>query len=115
MEYPIHATTEKARIQPTLILSGYWWITFGNSPLNLMGPHFAREFRETITIIEADDSVKALVFDSTVEGFSQITATSSPTSRRSAVGGRFHNVTLSERWRDRLTSCATQGADSRTA
>jgi enoyl-CoA hydratase/carnithine racemase len=65
----MHGKTEKAQIRLVRLSSAYWRVTFNNPPLNVMGPQFVREFREIIAAVEADDEVRVLVFDSTVEGF----------------------------------------------
>jgi enoyl-CoA hydratase/carnithine racemase len=44
-------------------------VILDNPPLNLMGPGFVLEFREIITALEADEQVKVVVFESTVESF----------------------------------------------
>jgi enoyl-CoA hydratase/carnithine racemase len=69
MEALMHGKTEKAQIRLVRLSSAYWRVTFNNPPLNVMGPQFVREFREIIAAVEADDEVRVLVFDSTVEGF----------------------------------------------
>src|ERR1700719_4887530 len=61
--------TQKAEIRLIRSSSAYWRITFDNPPLNVMGPQFVRELGEIITAVEADKEVRALVFDSAVEGF----------------------------------------------
>jgi enoyl-CoA hydratase/carnithine racemase len=65
----MQAKTEKAQIRVTRTSSAYWRVTFDNPPLNVMGPQFVREFREIIAAVEADEGVKVLVFESTVDGF----------------------------------------------
>lgn len=47
----------------------YWRVTIDNPPLNVMGPEMVRQFQETLTAIEADDSLRVVVFDSAVDGF----------------------------------------------
>jgi len=65
----MHTKTEQAQIRLTRASAAYWRITFDNPPLNVMGPQFVREFRELMTAIEADEKLKVLVFESSVEGF----------------------------------------------
>ena len=65
----MHVKTEKAQMRLTRISNAYWRVTFDNPPLNVMGPHLVREFREIIAAVEADEDVRVLVFESTVEGF----------------------------------------------
>ena len=65
----MHAKSEKAQIRLTRLSSAYWRVTIDNPPLNVMGPQLVREFGEIITVVEADEQVKVLVFDSAVDGF----------------------------------------------
>jgi enoyl-CoA hydratase/carnithine racemase len=69
MEALMHAKSEKAQIRLSRLSSAYWRVTIDNPPLNVMGPQLVREFGEIITAVEADEQVKVLVFDSTVDGF----------------------------------------------
>src|SRR3954449_527014 len=62
-------TTKTAQINLTRSSAAYWRVTFDNPPLNVMGPQLVREFREIITTVEADKDVRALVFESAVDGF----------------------------------------------
>ena len=63
------ATTKTPQILLSKSSPAYWRITFNNPPLNLMGPQFVAEFREIMAMLEADEDVKVVVFDSAVEGF----------------------------------------------
>src|SRR5262249_3626129 len=47
----------------------YWRVTFDNPPLNIFGPETIPQLNEIITALETDERVKAVVFDSAVEGF----------------------------------------------
>jgi enoyl-CoA hydratase/carnithine racemase len=69
MEALMHAKSEKAQIRLTRLSSAYWRVTIDNPPLNVMGPQLVREFGEIITVVEADEQVRVLVFDSAVDGF----------------------------------------------
>lgn len=62
-------TPETSQIRLTRTSPTCWRVTFNNPPLNVMGPQFVREFRETVSAVEADKDVRVLIFDSTVEGF----------------------------------------------
>jgi enoyl-CoA hydratase/carnithine racemase len=62
----ITATTQLRLAQNS---ASHWRVVFENPPLNLMGPRFVREFREIMTLLEADEQVKVVVFESAVEGF----------------------------------------------
>jgi enoyl-CoA hydratase/carnithine racemase len=65
----VKAPVKKAQIQVNRISPAYWRVTFDNPPLNLMGPEFVLQFREILAALEADEYVKAVVFDSAVEGY----------------------------------------------
>lgn len=49
--------------------SSYWPVTFDNPPLNIFGPETIPELSEIVTARETDEDVRAVVFDSAVEGF----------------------------------------------
>src|SRR4051812_28205180 len=63
------AATDTSQIRLNRVSPAYTRVTFDNSPLNLMGPQFVREFREIVTSFENDEQLKVVVFDSAVEGF----------------------------------------------
>jgi enoyl-CoA hydratase/carnithine racemase len=65
----VNAITKTAQIRLTRLSATCWRITFDNPPLNLMGPEFVLEFREIMTAIETDEQVRAVIFDSAVDGF----------------------------------------------
>jgi enoyl-CoA hydratase/carnithine racemase len=46
-----------------------WRVTFDHPPLNTFGPESIPELNEIITVLETDEHVKVVVFDSAVEGF----------------------------------------------
>jgi enoyl-CoA hydratase/carnithine racemase len=58
-----------AQIRVNHISPAYWRITFDNPPLNLMGPEFVLQLREILAVLETDEHVKVVVFDSAVEGY----------------------------------------------
>jgi enoyl-CoA hydratase/carnithine racemase len=62
-------TSKTTLIQVKHMTPAYWRITFDNPPLNLMGPEFVLQLRETMTAMERDEQVKVAVFDSVVEGY----------------------------------------------
>jgi len=62
----ITATTQMRLAQ---ISASHWRVIFENPPLNLMGAQFVREFREIMTLLEADEQVKVVVFESAIDGF----------------------------------------------
>ena len=47
----------------------YWRVTLDHPPLNIFGPDTIPQLNEVISAIEADEQVKVVVFDSSVEGF----------------------------------------------
>jgi len=47
----------------------YWRVTIDHPPLNIFGPEMLPRMNEIITEIETDEQVKAVVFESSVEGF----------------------------------------------
>jgi enoyl-CoA hydratase/carnithine racemase len=47
----------------------YWRITINRPPLNIFGPDTIPQLNEVITAIETDEQVKAVVFDSAIDGF----------------------------------------------
>jgi len=47
----------------------YWRITIDNPPINVMGPEMVRQFQAVMDVIEADEGVKVVVFDSAVDDY----------------------------------------------
>ena len=47
----------------------YWRVTFDLPPLNIFGPANIPQLEEVVSLIETDDHLKVVVFDSAVEGF----------------------------------------------
>jgi enoyl-CoA hydratase/carnithine racemase len=47
----------------------YWRVTFEHPPLNIFGPETIPELAGIIAALEADRSVKVVVFDSAIDGF----------------------------------------------
>jgi enoyl-CoA hydratase/carnithine racemase len=62
-------TTIAKQILLTRQSPAYWRVTFNHPPLNIFGPATIPQLNEIITALETDEQVKAVVFDSTVEGF----------------------------------------------
>jgi enoyl-CoA hydratase/carnithine racemase len=60
---------KSTQIRLTRTSANYWRVTFDNPPLNLMGAAFVLQFREIVSLIEADERLKVVLFDSAVEGF----------------------------------------------
>jgi enoyl-CoA hydratase/carnithine racemase len=63
------STDTSTQIRLTRTSPSYWRVTFDNPPLNLMGAAFVLQFREIVSLIESDERVKVVLFDSAVEGF----------------------------------------------
>lgn len=61
--------TITSQIRLTRRTPAYWRVTFDNAPLNVMGPQMVQEFTHLINTIEADDDVRVVVFDSSVDGY----------------------------------------------
>jgi len=55
---------KSTQIRLTRTSASYWRVTFDNPPLNLMGAAFVPQFREIVSLIEADEHVKVVLFDS---------------------------------------------------
>jgi enoyl-CoA hydratase/carnithine racemase len=47
----------------------YWRVTFDHPPLNIFGPEMIPQLEEIIKLLETEEGVKIVVFDSAVEGF----------------------------------------------
>ena len=65
----MNAITATTQMRLAQISASHWRVIFQNPPLNLMGAQFVREFREIMTLLEADEQVKVVVFESAVDGF----------------------------------------------
>jgi enoyl-CoA hydratase/carnithine racemase len=63
------ASTKPRQIKIVQRSPAYWRVTFDNPPINVMGPPMVKEFQETIHMIETDEHVKVVVFDSAVDGY----------------------------------------------
>jgi enoyl-CoA hydratase/carnithine racemase len=46
-----------------------WRVTFNNPPVNIFGPKAIPPFNEILSVIETDEQLKVVVFDSAIEGF----------------------------------------------
>jgi len=57
------------QIQLTRRSPNYWRVTIDHPPLNIFGPETIPQLNEVITVLETDEDVKVVVFDSAVEGF----------------------------------------------
>ena len=57
------------RIKLTRRSATYWRVTFDHPPLNIFGPEMIPELEAIIHLLESDERVKVVVFDSAVDGF----------------------------------------------
>ena len=64
-----NASTNTAQVRLAWRSPAYWRVTIDNPPINVMGPEMVRQFQEVIGVIEADEGVKVVVFDSAVEDY----------------------------------------------
>jgi len=67
-----NAATETTQIRLVRRSPEYWRVTIDHPPLNIFGPEMLPQVGEIITAIETDKQVKAVAFDSTVEGLFMI-------------------------------------------
>src|SRR4051812_15500062 len=61
--------THTTQIRLDRVTPSYGRVVPNNPPLNLMGPEFVPQIRDIVTELETDDAVKAVVFESAVDGF----------------------------------------------
>jgi enoyl-CoA hydratase/carnithine racemase len=47
----------------------FWRVTFDLRPLNIFGPANIPQLEEVVSLMESDDRVKVVVFDSAIDGF----------------------------------------------
>src|SRR5213595_3576387 len=62
-------TTTTKQILLTRRSPAYWRVTINHPPLNIFGPDTIPQLNEIITVLETDEQVKVVVFDSAVQGF----------------------------------------------
>jgi enoyl-CoA hydratase/carnithine racemase len=65
----VTATTRPSQLRLTRPTPACWRVTIDNPPINVMGPEMVREFQEVIGALEADEDVRAVIFDSAVDGY----------------------------------------------
>jgi enoyl-CoA hydratase/carnithine racemase len=63
------ATKTKGELRLVRRSDAYWRVTFDLPPLNIFGPTNIPQLEEIVHLIETDDRVNVVVFDSAVEGF----------------------------------------------
>ncbi|MDQ1458748.1 MAG: hypothetical protein QOI08_232 [Actinomycetota bacterium] len=57
-------TTELTQFSVAMPAPGYWRVTFSNPPINLINPETILEFQDLVGLIESDDQLRVVVFDS---------------------------------------------------
>jgi enoyl-CoA hydratase/carnithine racemase len=65
----VNAAVKPEQIRVTRKSPSYWRVTIDNPPINVMGPEMVREFQSLIDALEADESVRVVVFDSAVDDY----------------------------------------------
>jgi enoyl-CoA hydratase/carnithine racemase len=63
------STYGEGRIRLVRKSDAYWRVTFDIPPLNIFGPANIPPLEEIVGLLESDEQVKVVVFDSAVEGF----------------------------------------------
>src|SRR5580692_2260654 len=63
------AATKPAQIRLARRSPAFWSVTIDNPPINVMGPEMVRQFQEAIDVIEADEHVRVVVFESAVQDY----------------------------------------------
>src|SRR6201999_835473 len=64
----VPSATKAAQVRLNRVTPSHCRVVLDNPPLNLMGPEFVLHMREIITVLENDDRVKVVVFESAVDG-----------------------------------------------
>jgi len=62
-------TTVAGDIRLKRVSPEYWQVTFDLPPLNIFGPANIPQLEEVVSLIETDERVKVVVFDSAIDGF----------------------------------------------
>src|SRR6266446_10649465 len=62
-------TTVAGEIRLKRVSPEYWQVTFDLPPLNIFGPANIPQLEEVVSLIETDERVKVVVFDSAIDGF----------------------------------------------
>jgi enoyl-CoA hydratase/carnithine racemase len=68
-ELEMNENSKSGEIRLVKQSSEYWRVTFNIPPLNIFGPANIPQLEEIVSLLESDDRVKVVVFDSGVEGF----------------------------------------------
>jgi hypothetical protein len=62
-------TTVAGEIRLKRVSPEYWQVMFDLPPLNIFGPANIPQLEELVSLIETDERVKVVVFDSAIDGF----------------------------------------------
>src|SRR6201985_819305 len=65
----VPSASQAAPVRLNRVTPSHCRVVLDNPPLNLMGPEFVSQIREIVTVLENDDRVKVVVFESAVDGF----------------------------------------------
>jgi enoyl-CoA hydratase/carnithine racemase len=63
------ASSNATQIRLSHVTAEYWRVVIDNPPLNLMGPDLLLQFRDIMRVLETDEHVNVVVFESAVPGF----------------------------------------------
>ena len=63
------APTRTEQISISRRSPNYWHVTIDNPPINVMGPEMVKQFQAVIDVLEADQDVRVVVFDSAVDDY----------------------------------------------
>ena len=69
LDTTMNVSTKPAQIRLARRSPVYWRVTIDNPPINVMGPEMVRQFQEVIDVLEADEHVRVVVFDSAVDDY----------------------------------------------
>jgi enoyl-CoA hydratase/carnithine racemase len=61
--------TSRPQIRVTRRSPAYWRVTIDNPPINVMGPQMVREFQSLMDMLETDNDVRVVIFESAVDGY----------------------------------------------
>jgi enoyl-CoA hydratase/carnithine racemase len=65
----VNTAAKPAQIRVARRSPAYWRVTIDNPPINVMGPEMVQQFQEVIGILEADEHVRVVVFESAVDDY----------------------------------------------
>jgi enoyl-CoA hydratase/carnithine racemase len=62
-------SSKPGQLRVTKRSPAYWRVTIDNPPVNVMGPKMVEQFQELINLLEINDEVRVVVFDSATDGY----------------------------------------------